>query len=78
MTTDLPVPEVNWKTRVYLAGGVAGLALGFLAAYLYARASEEHGAIEPRGLKTMDALKLAVALLAIVRQITDLGAGDGK
>ncbi len=78
MTSDLPVPEVNWKTRIYMVGGITGLVLGFLAAYLYARASEEHGAIEPRGIKTMDALKLAVALLAIVRQVTDLGAGDGK
>jgi len=78
MTSDLPAIPANWKTRMYLLGGVAGLGLGVLAAYLYARASEEHGAVEPNRLKTMDALKLAVAVLAIVRQITDLGAGDSK
>ena len=61
------VPARRWR-----------LGLGVLAAYLYARASEEHGAVEPNRLKTMDVLKLAVAVLAIVRQITDLGAGDSK
>jgi len=78
MTGDLPASQTNWKTKIYVIGGVTGLVVGLLSAYFYARASEEHGVIEARGLKTMDALKLAVALLAIVRQITDLGAGDSK
>lgn len=66
----------SMKTRVYVVGGIAGLALGMLSAYLYARSAEEHGFAQPERIKTMDALKLAVALLAIIRQVTDLGGGN--
>jgi hypothetical protein len=52
---------------------VIGLAVGILAAYFYARAAEENPELRPARIKTMDAMKLAVALLAIVRQVTDLG-----
>jgi len=58
----------------YVVGGVLGLALGLLSAYLYLRAADEHEK-EPKQVKTMDAIKVAVALTALVRQITDLGAG---
>ena len=34
MTSDLPAIPANWKTRMYLLGGVAGLGLGVLAAIL--------------------------------------------
>lgn len=67
----------NWKSQVYFLGGVAGLLVGFLAAYFYARASEESDSA-PVHIKSMDALKLAVAVLSLVRQITDLGANGGK
>jgi len=78
MTSDLPSTSApRWKTRTYITGGLAGLAVGLLAAYFFARVSEEHG-VEPGRIKTMDALKLAVALLSIIRQITDIGAGNGK
>lgn len=69
------LPESSWKTRVYLAGGITGLAAGLLSAYFYARAAEENSdLIAPQRIKTMDALKLGVALLAIVRQVTDLNS----
>jgi hypothetical protein len=78
MTDDLPVrSEANWKTQTYALGGIAGVIMGLLAAYFYARASEENGS-GPSRIKTMDALKLAVSLLGVVRQITDLGADMGK
>jgi hypothetical protein len=77
---DLPnVPQDNWKPQVYAAGGLAGLIIGFLAAYFYARASEETTPDQPARIRTMDALKLGVSLLSLLRQITDLGAlGDKK
>ena len=68
----------QWKSQVFIVGGVTGLLLGLVAAYFFARASEETGANGPSEIKTMDALKLAVSVLAIVRQITDLGVGDNK
>jgi NhaP-type Na+/H+ or K+/H+ antiporter len=69
--------DTAWKLRVYLLGGLIGLLIGLLAAYFYARVSEENGFEQPNRIKTMDALKLAVALLSVVRQITDLGARRG-
>ena len=65
--------ETNWKSQVYLVGALAGIVAGLLAAYFYARASEETGTNGPSNIKSMDALSLAVALLSLIRQVTDLG-----
>jgi hypothetical protein len=74
MTDQLPTAQdSNWKSQVYLIGGLAGIVAGLLAAYFYARASEESGTNGPGRIKSMDALSLAVALLSLIRQITDLG-----
>ena len=79
MTQDSDLqPQQNGNTSVYIMGAIAGLLIGLLSAYLYARASEENGQEGPTQLKTMDMMKLAVAMLGIVRQITDLGAAGGK
>jgi hypothetical protein len=81
MTGDLPTtPHNDWKPQVYLSGGLVGLLIGLMAAYFYARASEESAPDKPSParIKTMDALKLGVSLLALLRQITDLGADGGK
>ncbi|GAB4421951.1 MAG: hypothetical protein Kow00106_19060 [Anaerolineae bacterium] len=79
MTSDFnPDPEeardTSWKVRVYLLGALIGLAVGLISAYFYARVSEENGFERPHRIPTMDALKLAVSLLSVIRQITDLGA----
>jgi hypothetical protein len=74
MTSLSPDRGANWKMRTYLAGAAAGLIIGLLSAYFFARASEENGKESPARIRTMDALKLGVALLGILRQITDLGA----
>ncbi len=79
MTNEVTTTDKNnWKSQIYLLGGLAGIAAGLLAAYFYVRASEENGD-GPTKIKSMDALSLAVALLSVIRQITDLGAkGDKK
>lgn len=74
---DTTHTQENWKRQAYMLGGVAGLLVGLLSAYFYTRVSEENGHVARR-IKTMDALGLAVALLGIVRQITDIGAGGKK
>lgn len=79
MTSDLSpdLPETHdtaWKVRVYVVGALIGLAVGLISAYFYARVSEENGFERPNRIPTMDALKLAVSLLSVIRQITDLGA----
>lgn len=79
MTDEVPAVNTHtWKRQTYIIGGLAGLALGMLAAYFFARVSEENGADGPSRINTIDTLKLAVAVLGIMRQITDLGASSGK
>ncbi len=64
------------KSQVYLAGSVIGLAVGFLAAYFYNRAAEESE--NDNGLQATDFLKIALTLLGVVRQLTELGSGRGS
>ena len=66
----------NWKTMAYLAGGAVGLVTGLAAAHMYARAAEENNAVGmvPAKIETADAFKLGLAVVALVRQISDLGA----
>ena len=66
----LEKPKNNTK---YVVGGIVGLGIGLLAAYLFARASEENGN-DDLHIGTIDMIKLAVAVLAIVRQVADLGS----
>ncbi len=83
MTSDIrpdsqETRDASWKLRVYLLGALIGLAVGLISAYFYARVSEENGFERPNRIPTMDALKLAVSLLSVIRQITDLGAKRGS
>ena len=79
MTDNHPAERTNdWKTQTYLVGGLVGLAVGLLTAYFFARVSEETNKEGPSRIGTIDGLKLAVAVLSIIRQITDLGAGSKK
>lgn len=71
-------PSGDWKSRTYLTGGLIGLAIGLISAYLYVRVSDEHGLEAPSQIKTMDLIGLSVALLGVVRQITDLGTKTSK
>ena len=67
--------ESNWKTVTYLAGAALGLVMGLAAAHLYTRAAEENGeAGVPARIETGDAFKIGLALLALIRQISALGA----
>jgi len=84
MTTDSTQTETHtppsdaWKFQIYLLGALVGLVVGLLAGHFFVRVSEESGQQGPAKLKTMDALKLAISVLGLVRQVTDLGAGGGK
>ncbi len=63
----------GWKTRAYLIGGLIGLGLGLLSAYLFIRASEESASGEPLKVRTGDAMKASLAILALIRQIAEMG-----
>lgn len=72
-----PVQEIGWQPRVYAVGGIVGLALGLLSAHLYIRSTEENpvaAATEPVTPSAGDAVRLGVALLGIVRTVTEWGA----
>jgi hypothetical protein len=70
----------DWKTRTYFIGAIAGAVIGFVSALLYTRAAEEDVARggQPQRIQTGQLLGLALALLPIIRQITDLGAPPTK
>lgn len=65
----------NWKTVTYLTGATIGLVVGLAAAHFYTRAAEENGeAGVPARIETGDAFKIGLAAVALVRQISALGA----
>jgi hypothetical protein len=69
----VPAAE-DWRTRIFVFGGIVGAALGLVSAYLYVRsAEEEHAGRPPASPKAGDALRLGTSVLAMVRTITEWG-----
>jgi hypothetical protein len=68
----------NWKTQTYIRGSLIGLIVGIIASYLYTRAAEEHqlmdGKNELTPIGASDMVKISLSILALVRQITELGS----
>jgi hypothetical protein len=63
--------DQSWKVRVLIAGGIIGALLGLGAGFLYVRVAEESGG--PKNVSTGEAVKLAIAALGVVRQVSQLG-----
>jgi hypothetical protein len=63
----------TYRARVLLIGGILGSVLGIVSAILYLRAADEvHGPDgAPQAPEAGDAVKLGVALLGIIRTITE-------
>ena len=64
----------DWKMRTTLIGSALGAIAGVAAALIFIRRSEEAG--EPPSLRKTDpgmVLSAAVTLLALLRQIADMG-----
>lgn len=71
----------NWKQQSLIIGTVGGAILGALSAYLFARAAEEdadRNGGKPAPIKTGQAISLGLALLALIRQISELGKPQKK
>ncbi len=67
----------NWKTQTYIIGAAAGLLFGLFSAYMYNRSATDYGSL-PSGenrVKTTEVLGLGLALLGIIRQVTEMGRG---
>lgn len=74
MTSHVPQPQnTTQKGQIYAIGSVLGLAVGFVSAYLFARAADETDA-KPN-LESGDIVKISLALIALIRQMTELGSG---
>ena len=81
MSKQIQNQTPNWRARIFIVGGAVGTLLGVVSAYLYARAVEEEaeknrGEIKP--IATRDMLGLSVALIGLIRIITELGSSDKK
>lgn len=63
------------EVQNYVRGSIIGLAVGILAAYLYNRAIAESGNPEEAKVNAGDIVKVSLAVLGLVRQITELGSG---
>jgi len=74
------IPQQNkvssWKTQTYIIGAAAGILFGLLSAYLYNRAATDYGPSDGRNrVQTGEVLGLGLALLGIIRQVTEMGRG---
>lgn len=64
--------ENNWKPRIIVATTAVGAVAGLAAGYLLSRAAEEKGNEAPE-ISTMDAIKVTIAIIGVVRAIASLG-----
>jgi hypothetical protein len=65
----------NWKVRIILGSTAIGAVTGLAAGYLLSRNSEEKAGTPPK-IQTMDALRLAITVIGVVRAIAALGDPD--
>lgn len=69
-----PEKQEDVKMQTYLRGGLVGLLVGLVAAHLYSRAADETGnSPSTARIGSNDLIKVSLAILALVRQITELG-----
>ena len=70
----------DWKQRTYIGGTLVGALLGALSAYLYARAAEEeeNTSGEKPQIRTTQLISLALAVLGLIRQFTEVGRPKKK
>lgn len=67
------MPDINWKTKLLVAGTLLGAIVGLVTAVLLARAAEEDGS--EFNMTTGDILKVALSVVGTMRGIAALGNG---
>jgi hypothetical protein len=70
-----PETRTESKTQTYALGALGGAFVGMIAAYLYSRAREEErgGGGEVQPLQVGQMITIGLALLGLIRQITEMG-----
>ena len=61
----------DWKTKVFVIGGLVGLVSGLFAAYLLIQRNEEKE--ETPEITAGDGVKVGLGVLGVLRLIADLG-----
>jgi hypothetical protein len=64
--------ENNWKTKVLIVSTVVGAMTGLLTGFLLSRTAEESGDSPPE-INTLDAIKVVLGVIGVVRGIAALG-----
>jgi len=65
----------NWKIKVLVGGTLIGAVTGLAPGYLLSRNSEEKNGRPPK-IQTMDALRIIVGVIGVIRGIAALGDPD--
>ncbi len=61
---------MNWRTRTFIIGAVAGLAIGLAAAYIVIKRSEQLETLPE--ITPGDGVKVALGVLGVLRLVSDI------
>ena len=81
MSNLLPNNEVDTRPQRLLTGGLVGGFFGLIAAYFYSRAVEDdvrQNGIQRNPISTGELIGLGLALLALLRQVSEMGRSAPK
>jgi hypothetical protein len=70
----MPQAEDNWKIKVLVASTIVGAIVGLSTGFLLSRTIAESGREKP-DINTMDAIKVAIGIIGLMRGIASLGSG---
>ncbi len=63
--------QPGWKTKTILAGGIAGLLIGLLAAFLFVKSRPDDQ--PPKRLSSKEGMQLGMGLVSFVKQLIEIG-----
>jgi hypothetical protein len=63
--------QPGWKTKTILAGGLAGLLIGLLAAFLFIKNRPDDQ--PPKQLSSKEGMQLGLGLVSFIKQLIEIG-----
>ena len=67
--------DSSWKNKILIVGALLGAVTGIGTAYLLIQKAEKEG--EPLSFSSGQGIKLGMAVLAMLRQVLQMGAEEG-